>query len=153
MSCMLARLMRGVVLAGAWLFIMTSIAGISWLAITLARSNFTGTVYLFFTATVDQRTEGGLGLSYHAWFGFLLAVAELTVIVVSIVCSCRRGLAARRLDGAIRLYTLGASHLLLSVAIMAACWACVFLRAVWGWTPQRGEPTSSVEATSAVTPS
>ena len=168
MSGELARLARRVVVVGAWLFIGASIAGISWLAIDLVRSDFTGTGYLFFSATVDNRTEGGPGLSYHALPGFLLAIAEVAVIAVSLICTCRHDVIARRLGhvvlvawasvplyGAIRLYTLSGSNvLLLSVAVMAGCWACVLLRAVWGWTPRRsaGSPPPGAEATSVVTP-
>ena len=168
MSRMLARVMRGVVLAVAWLFIVTSIAGILWSAITLARSNGTDTVYMFFSATVDRSTEGAFGLRYHAWSGFLLAIVEVAVIAVSLICTCHHNVVARRLGqvglvawafvplcGAIRLYTLGPSYLLLSAAIMAGCWACVLLRAVWCWTPRCGAGSlpRGVEATSAVTPS
>lgn len=140
---------------GAWLFIATSIAGVSWSAIALAQSSFTDTVNMFFATTVDQRIEGGVGFSYHAAPGFLLAIAEVAVLAVSLTCTCRHNLVARRLGhvglvawasmslcGAIRLSALGDSVLLLSVTTMAGCWACVFLRAVWGWTPRRGEPST-----------
>ena len=167
MKSMLAKTMRQVVLVGAWLFIVTSIVEISWTAIALARSDSTGTVYLFFSATVDQRPTGGPGLTYHAWPGFLLAITEVAVIAVSLISTCRHNVVARRLGhigliawasvpvcGAIWLYSLGASYLLFSAAIMAACWACVLLRAIWGWTPQRraGGLSPGAEETSPVTP-
>ena len=134
------RLLRGGVLAGAWVFLVSSLAGVLFCAAVIAWPNDVHSADLI---GLDEYR----GLSYHGWPGVLLATSEAVLILGCLLLSRRRDTVRRRLGhvGLVAWASLflgdmlwhfdpGDQAMLITTAILGVFWVCVALRALWGWT-------------------
>jgi len=130
----------------AWFFIGFSLLHLVW-AISMLTSQGMGLVTLYQTDAAGE-TYRALALAYGGWFGLLLAVTELTVVLAAAIWSARSNLRLRRIAHGVligwsalwmlnlmRLFVIdGRFDSFVQTAILTFLFGCTIHRAARGWS-------------------